>query len=84
MIARHGTAWQTWCYDTWQRRRTAKLIRRIDEVDPLVCPRCQSRMRIIAFITEPKVIRKILLHLAAKRIDARSPPGPRERHPIAA
>ena len=41
-------------------------------------------MRIIAFITEPKVIRKILLHLAAKGIGARSPPGPRERHPIAA
>jgi hypothetical protein len=32
-------------------------------------------MRIVAFITEPKVIRKILPHLAAKGIDARSPPG---------
>jgi hypothetical protein len=35
-------------------------------------------------ITEPKVIRKILLHLAAKGIDARSPPGPREHHPTPA
>ena len=55
------------------RRRWAHLIRRIYEVDPLVCPRCGEAMRIIAFITEPKVIAKILRHIAAKGIDARSP-----------
>ena len=32
-------------------------------------------MRIIAFITEPKVIGKILKHLAARGVDARSPPA---------
>jgi hypothetical protein len=32
-------------------------------------------MRIIAFITEPRVIGKILGHLAVKGVDARSPPG---------
>lgn len=32
-------------------------------------------MRIIAFITEPRVIGKTLRHLAAKGVDARSPPG---------
>ena len=31
-------------------------------------------MRIIAFITEPKVIGTILRYLTAKGIDARSPP----------
>ena len=31
-------------------------------------------MRIIAFITEAKVTAKILHHLGAKGIDARSPP----------
>lgn len=36
------------------------------EADPLVCPRCAGPMRIVAFITGPMVIRKILLHLAAK------------------
>ncbi len=41
-------------------------------------------MRIIAFITEPRVIHTILRHLAAKGVDARSPPGPNERHPTAA
>jgi len=46
----------------------------IYEVYPLVCPRCGGTMRIIAFITEPKVIAKILVHLAAKGADGRSPP----------
>ena len=35
------------------RRRWANLIRRVYEVDPLVCPRCGSEMRIVSFITEP-------------------------------
>lgn len=65
-------------------RRWVQLIRRIDEVDPLVCPRCAGPMRIITFITEPPVIKKILRHLAANDIHARSPPGPRERHPTPA
>jgi hypothetical protein len=50
------------------------LLRRVYEVDPLVCPRCGEAMRIIAFITEPKVVDTILRHLAAKGLDARSPP----------
>ncbi|MBZ5589027.1 MAG: transposase [Acidobacteriia bacterium] len=57
------------------RHRWAELIRRIYEVDPLVCPRCGGPMRIIAFITQPKVIATILAHLAAKGADGRSPPG---------
>ena len=32
-------------------------------------------MRIIAFITQPKVIATILAHLTAKGADGRSPPG---------
>jgi hypothetical protein len=43
-------------------------------VDPLFCPRCGWTMRIIAFLTVPRVIGKILRHLAAKGVDARSPP----------
>ncbi len=56
------------------RRRWAELLRRIYEVDPLVCPRCGETMRIIAFITEPRVITKILRHLATKAANQRSPP----------
>ena len=38
-------------------------IKRICEVDPLSCPMCGSEMKIISFINEPDVIRKILEHL---------------------
>jgi len=59
------------------RRVWAALIRRIYEVDPLVCPRCGKAMRIIAFITEPKLIGKILRHLETNAAEGRSPPPPR-------
>lgn len=57
------------------RRRCAQLVRRIYEVDPLVCPRCGGTMRIIAFMTEPRVVGRILRHFTATEVDARSPPG---------
>ena len=42
-------------------------------VDPLDCPRCGARMKILAFITDPKVIRLILDHLDQKA-RPRAPP----------
>jgi hypothetical protein len=40
------------------------LIARIYEaVLPLLCPRCAAPMRIVAFITQPAVIDRILTHL---------------------
>ena len=60
------------------------LLRRIFEVDPLVCPRCGGAMRIIAFITEPKVIRQALQHLAAKGAHDRGPPAAPSDHAQAA
>ena len=59
------------------RRRWANLIRRVYEVDPLVCPRCGAEMRVIAFITEPKVIKRIVDHLRRRDRPPRSPPPPR-------
>ncbi len=41
----------------------AMLLARIYETLPLVCPVCQSPMRIIAFITDAGTVRKILDHL---------------------
>ena len=38
----------------------ARLIKKIYEVDPLVCPKCGGDMRIIAFIDDYKIVRKIL------------------------
>jgi hypothetical protein len=56
------------------RRGWAQLIKRIYEVDPLVCPTCGSEMKVIAFITEHDVVDAILRHLA--KAEARSPRGP--------
>ena len=41
----------------------AKLLARIGERFPLECPACGGDIRLIAFITEPGPIRKILMHL---------------------
>jgi hypothetical protein len=46
------------------RRLWATMLRRILEVDPLTCRECGSEMKIVAFIMDPPIIRKILGHLA--------------------
>jgi hypothetical protein len=56
------------------RRRWANLIRRVYEVDPLLCPRCGAEMRVIGFITEPKVITRILDHIRKRDRVSRPPP----------
>jgi len=58
------------------RRRWANLIRRVYETDPLVCPRCGAEMRVIGFITEPKVITRILDHIRKRDRVSRPPPLP--------
>jgi hypothetical protein len=65
------------------RRRWAELLRRIFEFDPLRCPHCGQEMRIVAFITVPAVIDRILAHLrrtVTARRRARAPP-PRRMSP---
>jgi hypothetical protein len=41
----------------------ARLIQKIYEVEPLVCPKCKGSMRIIGRIEDPSVIGAILDHL---------------------
>ena len=56
------------------RRQWAQLIRRIYEADPLLCT-CGAPMRVLSFLTEPPVIRKILDHLQSSGTEAaRAPP----------
>ena len=43
----------------------ARLIRRVYEADPLLC-RCGQRMRVVGFITQAPVIRKILDHVGRR------------------
>jgi hypothetical protein len=45
------------------RQNWARLIQKMYEVDPLICPKCQGQMRIIRFIEESDIIEKILRHL---------------------
>jgi hypothetical protein len=56
------------------RRNWARLIQKIYEVNPLVCPKCQGAMRIIGSIEDPAVIRAILDHLGIGLIRSRPPP----------
>jgi len=56
------------------RKDWARLIQKIYEVDPLTCPKCQGRMRILAFIEDDQVIKKILKHLGLWEVKARPPP----------
>jgi hypothetical protein len=61
--------------DQRERRRSwAEMIRRVYEIDPLVCPECGGEMRVVAFITDPPVIKKILDHLARPPRATRAPP----------
>ena len=59
------------------RKNWARLIQKIYEVDPLTCPKCQGRMKIISFINEEEAIEKILKHLGLWEMMARPPPKPK-------
>ena len=45
------------CRSAW-----ARLITKVYEINPLVCPRCGSEMSLIAVITDPAEVRTILRH----------------------
>jgi hypothetical protein len=50
-------------YATSPRVDWASLLRRSFSVDVLECPKCQGRLRVVAVITEPEPVRRILAHL---------------------
>ena len=56
------------------RKNWARLIQKIYEVDPLICPKCKGIMRIISFIEDAQVIRDILTHLGLWLVRSRPPP----------
>ena len=58
--------------DKESRSTWARLIAQVYEVNPFVCPCCSAPMRVLATITEPEQVRKILRHLVKI---GRSPPG---------
>ncbi len=56
------------------RRGWAEMIRKVYEVDPLICPRCKGKMRIISFITDYPVVDRILNHLKLIFVASKLPP----------
>ncbi len=58
------------------------LFNRVNEVEPLRCPKCEGRMRILSFIEDPEVIKKILRHLGLWDLKVRSPPKRASAPPI--
>ena len=49
---------------TWAQR-----LKRVFEIDITLCPRCGGQLRVIADITDPELIGKILAH-----VNSRAPP----------
>ena len=52
----------------------AEIIRKVYEVDPLICPQCGGQMRIIAFLTDHAVVDRIINHLKLTFVAQRPPP----------
>jgi hypothetical protein len=60
------------------RVRWADLLKKVFAVDVLACPECGGRLKLIAFIAEATVARRILDHLG---LDSQGPPVARGRAP---
>ena len=58
------------------------MIRKVHKVDPLCCPTCGGRMRIIAFIEEPKIIDRIIRQLKLIFVAERPPPPQVAQHEL--
>jgi hypothetical protein len=56
------------------RRGWAEMIRKVYEVDPLICPQCGGTMKVIAFLTDYTVVDKIINHLKLSLVAKRPPP----------
>jgi hypothetical protein len=57
------------------KKRWSYFIRKVYEIDPLTCPQCQGEMRIISFIDQVDVIKKILQHLGLWEESHAPPPS---------
>lgn len=55
-----------------RKRAWARLLAKVYEVDPMVCPKCGAEMTVIAAIEDPDELGRILRHLVKM---GRSPPG---------
>jgi hypothetical protein len=52
----------------------AAMIRKVYEVDPMLCPKCGGRMKVIAFFTDFSVVDRIIGHIKLTFVAERPPP----------
>ena len=57
------------------RKNWARLIQKIYNVDPLICPKCSGKMRIVSFVEDETIIKKILKHLNLWETRIHDPPN---------
>jgi hypothetical protein len=50
------------------------MIRKVYEVDPMVCPKCGGTMKVISFLTDYAVVDRIVNHLKLTFVAERPPP----------
>ena len=53
----------------------AEMIRKVYEVDPMICPRCGGKMKVVAFLTEYAVVDRIIRHLELTFVAEKPPPA---------
>jgi len=53
----------------------AEMIRKVYEVDPMVCPKCGGSMKVVAFITDSKAVDRIIDHLKLRFVAEKPPPS---------
>jgi hypothetical protein len=51
------------------------MIRKVYEVDPMVCPKCGGTMKVVAFITDYAAVDRIIDHLKLRFIAEKPPPA---------
>jgi len=51
------------------------MIRKVYEVNPMVCPKCGGLMKVVAFITDYQAVDRIIDHLKLRFIAEKPPPS---------
>ena len=53
----------------------AEMIRKVYEVDPMLCPECGGAMKIVAFVTDDRAVDRIIDHLKLRFVAEKPPPS---------
>jgi len=53
----------------------AEIIRKVYEIDPMVCPECGGTMKVVAFITNYPAVDRIIDHLKLRFVAEKPPPS---------